>query len=138
MLANITTASWKALAAEALLSQHVAGAHVTACSQQVLGRKLLNVCVRVYVQAGRGYLSAVPVGEFSQLCEGHLPTAMMGADFLHQYWEHYDQQTQVVISSCLILPCCVDIACTSQLTGIRSNWLSPQLEAFVCHEQSCI
>lgn len=67
------------------------------------------MCVCVYVQAGRGYLSAVPQGEFSQLCEGNLPITMMGAHFLHQYWEHYDRQTQVSMSSFLILPCCVDI-----------------------------
>jgi len=60
------------------------------------------------MQAGRGYLSAVSPGEFSQLCEGNLPTAMMGADFLHQYGNHHDQQTQVIMSSFLILPCCVD------------------------------
>ena len=53
------------------------------------------MCTYVCVQAGRGYLSAVPPGEFSQLYEGNLPSAMMGADFLHQYGDHYDQQTQV-------------------------------------------
>lgn len=57
------------------------------------------MCVCVCVQAGKGYLSAVPPGEFSQLCEGNLPITMMGADFLHQYGKHYDQQTQVSISS---------------------------------------
>ena len=57
------------------------------------------MCVCVCVQAGRGYLSAVSPGEFSQLYEGNLLTAMMGADFLHQYGDHYDQQTQVTVSS---------------------------------------
>ena len=38
---RMPTAGSKALSAEALVSQHVAGAHVTACSQQLLWMRLL-------------------------------------------------------------------------------------------------
>ena len=40
-LANMPTAGSKAISAEALVSQHVAGAHVAACSQQLLWMRLL-------------------------------------------------------------------------------------------------
>ncbi|DBA85687.1 hypothetical protein WJX77_011063 [Trebouxia sp. C0004] len=56
----------------------------------------LSVLSEAPTPLGRGYLSAVPSGEFSQLCEGNLPITIMGADFLHQYGDHYDQQTQVL------------------------------------------
>ncbi|KAL0053451.1 hypothetical protein WJX82_005899 [Trebouxia sp. C0006] len=58
-------------------------------------QRQLSVLSEAPTPLGRGYLSAVPQGEFSQLCEGNLPITMMGAHFLHQYWEHYDRQTQV-------------------------------------------
>jgi len=93
------------------------------------------------VQAGRGYLSAVPLGEFSQLCEGNLPTAMMGADFLHQYGNHYDQQTQVSMSSFLILLCCVDIrALNEQVNWYKSGVIGclHSWNFLFCYEQSCM
>jgi len=151
----------KPLPAEALVCQHMAGAHVTVCSQQVLEMRLLMcasvhasrqqvpVCLQqvwhmrllvcVCVQAGKGYLSAVPPGEFSQLCEGNLPITMMGADFLHQYGKHYDQQTQVSISS---------QSCPAVLTS--EHWIHKSFDinqerlavstagTFVCHEQGCM
>ncbi len=104
MLANIPTAGSKALSAEA--SESACGWCSCDCLLATsIGDQASYVCVCVYVQAGRGCLSAVPPGEFSQLCEGNLPITMMGADFLHQYGDHYDQQTQVNISSNLALLC---------------------------------
>lgn len=47
---------------------------------------------------GNGYLGNIPAGEFSQLCEGKLPAAMTGVLFMQQYGEHYDRETQVMVS----------------------------------------
>ena len=61
----------------------------------------VTMVMKLMPYVGNGYLANIPAGEFTQLCEGHLPAVMTGADFLLGYGEHYDQDTQVAIVTAL-------------------------------------
>lgn len=61
----------------------------------------ISMVMKLMPYVGNGYLANLPAGEFTQLCEGHLPAVMTGADFLLGFGEPYDQDTQVAIVTAL-------------------------------------